>query len=211
MLDMAQQPEGESEMASTTKPRAYHRGNVREDLIEAALEMLKTEGISGLSLNKMAKSLGVSAPAVYNHFRNKEALLAAVAARGFHKLTAAKEAVLAETAPGKRRRALSLAYLKFACDEPNLYRLMFRHEISNRHDYPELIAAENESYGLTVQLGNQSYDPTRAAQKYPRAFLMWSTLHGMATLIADKQIRVRTRKDLEYLADIIADGLKSRD
>jgi AcrR family transcriptional regulator len=198
-------------MGIKTEQRSYHRGNVREDLIEIATTMLRTDGISGLSLNKMAKAIGVSAPAAYNHFRNKEGLLAAVAVRGYRKLTEIKRAILLEPQIDSPLRAMSLAYLKFACDEPNLYRLMFRHEISNRKDYPELIEAEDDAYSVTVGIYYSKFDPNKRAQDYPKAFLIWSTLHGIATLISDEQIKVRNRKDLEHLADIVVEGFSHMD
>lgn len=194
-------------MPAKTKERAYHKGNVREDLIAAALAMLRTDGISALSLNKMSKSVGVSTPAAYNHFRNKEDLLAAVAVRGFRKLAALQSKVLQEAPPKSRTAALSLSYLKFARSEPNLYRLMFRHEISNRQDYPELERAENETYGLAARLYHPDYDPARPSQEFPKAFLLWATLHGIATLIADEQVKVRTDKDLQHLVRIVVDGI----
>lgn len=194
-------------MTAKTKKRAYHRGNVREDLIDAALAMLRTEGISGLSLNKMAQSIGVSTPAAYNHFRNKEDLLAAVAVYGFNRLAAIQGRILARTAAKDRTAALSLAYLKFAMDEPNLYRLMFRHEISNRQDYPDLERAENETFGLSARLYHPDYDPARRSQDFPKAFLLWATLHGIATLIADEQVKVRNRRDLDQLVRIVVEGL----
>src|SRR4051794_5986910 len=66
--------------------RAYHHGNLRADLIGAAVEIIGKHGTSALTLQALADRLGVSQAAPYRHFTNKEALLAAVAVDGFQAL-----------------------------------------------------------------------------------------------------------------------------
>lgn len=109
----------------TTK-RAYHHGNLRPALINAALRELATAGIDGLSLRNVARRAGVSAPAVYRHFQDKDDLLTAVAVecaeRLFTSLTAAVAA--APPDPLERFRATGIAYLRFAVAHPDYYLAM---------------------------------------------------------------------------------------
>lgn len=187
-------------MTATQPERRYHRGNVRADLIKAALKVLKKEGVSAVTLTGLAQAIGVSTPAVYNHFRNKEALLAAVAVAGYRRLIAREKVALSGASPEGRLRAVAVAYLRFALAEPNLYRLMFRREIENRSLYPELIEAEDEAFALAGRILEPMIDPTRRPQDYPRAFLPWATLHGIAMLMSDRQVAFRDDRELEAIA-----------
>ena len=64
------------------KSKTYHHGNLKEALISAGLEILSEKGMEGLSLRNVAKQIGVSHAAPYNHFHDKQALLAAMSTVG---------------------------------------------------------------------------------------------------------------------------------
>ncbi|HLU92147.1 MAG TPA: helix-turn-helix domain-containing protein, partial [Pedomonas sp.] len=66
--------------------RRYHHGNLQEELIATALEMLEAQAEGNISLRELARRVGVSPNAAYRHFPDKEALLAALAAEGFQRL-----------------------------------------------------------------------------------------------------------------------------
>src|SRR5271165_7033628 len=107
-------------------PRPYHHGDLAAALIEQGLALLETKGLDDLSLRAVARRARVSAAAVYRHFADKDALLAAIAARGFAELNQAFDRGLAKArrrAPLGRLRALGLAYIDFALSHPGLYRL----------------------------------------------------------------------------------------
>ena len=70
---------------------AYHHGNLREALIQAARELIKEKGPAGFTFADAARSAGVSAAAPYRHFRDRDALIADVALRGFELFTARLE------------------------------------------------------------------------------------------------------------------------
>ena len=67
----------------TDASNLYHHGNLRQSLLENSLQLLCNEGIEGLSLRRLAELTGVSRAAPYHHFKDKQALLAAVAEQGF--------------------------------------------------------------------------------------------------------------------------------
>src|ERR1035437_1220596 len=75
-----------AEKPVSQKKLKYHHGELRSALIEAALEILKTAGMEGLSLRVLARATGVTQAAPYSHFRDKDDLLAAVAETGFQRL-----------------------------------------------------------------------------------------------------------------------------
>jgi len=106
--------------------KAYHHGELRESLLEAAEALLEQDGPAGLSLRKVGRQLGVTPGAPYRHFEDKDALLAALATEGFRKLRAAMLATQEGAADGQERlRRAGVGYLQFASAHPELFRLMF--------------------------------------------------------------------------------------
>src|SRR5690606_17147113 len=103
--------------------KPYHHGNLPAALVDAALEVLESEGIEALTLRELARRVGVTHAAPYRHFKDKAALLAALAAEGFARLSRAVEARRGEGIAGAAE-----AYLRFAADHPAHFRLMFAPE-----------------------------------------------------------------------------------
>lgn len=105
---------------------SYHHGKLRPALIAAALRELAHEGVEGFSLRNVARRAGVSAPAVYRHFEDKDDLLVAVATECADRLAAQMiEAVAAAPAdPLERFRATGIALVRFAVAHPEHYRAL---------------------------------------------------------------------------------------
>lgn len=106
---------------------AYHHGNLREALITQGLRALAESGVDGISLRDIARRAGVSAPAVYRHFADKHALVAAIAIDCVERIRAAVDAALA-AAPAddmlERFRATGVAYVRFAVAHPEHFRAL---------------------------------------------------------------------------------------
>ena len=107
--------------------KAYHHGNLREDLVTAALEIITRHGAAALTLRSVAKRLGVSQTAPYRHFSSKETLLAAVANQGFAALLSRfREGIeAAGTRPLDRFRSISITYAAFALEHPAHFAVMY--------------------------------------------------------------------------------------
>lgn len=106
--------------------KAYHHGNLRAALVAAALKEIAKAGPEAFSLREVARRAGVSAPAVYRHFADKDALLAAVAADCWDRIGAAMLAAI-EGEPDdalERFRATGIAYVTFAVEHPEHFRVM---------------------------------------------------------------------------------------
>ncbi|MDL4817347.1 TetR/AcrR family transcriptional regulator [Actinomadura opuntiae] len=110
-----------------SQPRQrYHHGDLRAAVLCRAEEILREHGADQLSLRQIARDVGVSHGAPSRHFRDKQALLDALAVTGFDRLAAEfQHAVTAETAFDARLHALAHAYLRFAMENPALLALMF--------------------------------------------------------------------------------------
>ena len=104
---------------------AYHHGDLREALIRAALLDAEQGGPEAISIKALAKKLGVSQPAPYRHFADREALLAAVAAEAFRQFSGELRAAIER--PGKRSKLsrLARAMLEFGLRRNGIFRLMF--------------------------------------------------------------------------------------
>ena len=107
--------------------RGYHHGNLKEALIQAALDLIAAKGPSGFTFAEAARSAGVSPAAPYRHFRDRDELIANVARRGFELFEAALKAAWQDGRPDPSTafERLGRAYLDFARTEPAYYSAMF--------------------------------------------------------------------------------------
>src|SRR5579883_2630897 len=108
-------------------PRGYHHGNLKEALIQAALDLIAEKGPWGFTFAEAARSAGVSPAAPYRHFRDRDDVLADVARRGFERfeqeLAEAWNDGLPDTVTAFEK--VGKAYLRFAQAEPAYYSAMF--------------------------------------------------------------------------------------
>lgn len=198
----------------------YHHGNLRCTLIAVAGEILEQEGVAGLSLREVARRAGVSQAAPYRHFADKEAVLAALASEGF-RILARFMAKAASGVESSRERigALGRGYVSFATKHPCLLRLMFGAEIADKDAYPELREASRAAYGLIDDaVARRLAEPDAASFDAGTATIAaWALVHGLATLLIDRQISCGTTSavDEEALAaavsGILINGLRAGD
>jgi AcrR family transcriptional regulator len=174
-----------------TPPRDYHHGDLRRVLVDGALAVLERDGAAALSLRALARDAAVSHAAPYNHFADKEALLAALAAEGFRRFAAALAAAAA-AAPDAPLLAIGGAYVAFARARPALFRLMFGPVLAGAAPGSELAEAARRAYGvLGGALGGGPRAATpRTGQPGPDddALAAWALVHGLATLLIDRAL-----------------------
>src|SRR4051794_7945118 len=103
----------------------YHHGDLRDALIKAALREAEQGGTEAISIKALAKQLGVSQPAPYRHFADREALLAAVTAEAFWQLNGILRAAMAKPSKRSKLSLLAQATLDFGLRRNGIYRLMF--------------------------------------------------------------------------------------
>ncbi len=133
-------------MSTTSTSRStYHHGHLRLALIAAARALLDEGGANAVGLREAARRVGVSPTATYRHFRDKEALLAAVAAEGFREFGAALAAAGRASEP---LSAMGAAYVDFALARPGMFRLMFSPLMAKSEAHPELKAAADEAFAM---------------------------------------------------------------
>jgi AcrR family transcriptional regulator len=188
----------------------YHHGHLREALINEACQQIEQEGAIALNLSKLAQKIGVSQPAVYRHFPNKQALVISVAQQGFERLIeelqAAFQPVEADTF--ESIKAIATAYVEFALHHPELARLMF--SMKERITDPEL---HNISKAAALPLFNiveqaQSQDNLRNQDVYTTVRIIWATIHGLAMLLMDEQMPLVTQSS-QALTEHIEETVRS--
>jgi AcrR family transcriptional regulator len=168
--------------------RGYHHGNLREALIQAALDLIGEKGPTGFTFAEAARSAGVSPAAPYRHFRDRDELLADVAARGFAAFADALEAAWEDGRPEPARafERVGRAYLAFAHDEPAYYSAMFESGISVA-DTPALREASDRAYAVLRSASEALVAAMPAKSRPPAAmvgFHVWALAHGVASLFA---------------------------
>lgn len=168
--------------------RSYHHGNLREALIEAALDLIAAKGPAGFSFAEAARSAGVSPAAPYRHFRDRDALVADVARQGFERFEGFLTHAWNQGRPDPFTALgnVGKAYLAFARNEPAYYSAMFEAGIP-LDDYPELRQAGDRAFAI-VREASEALCATLSKEKRPPALMMalhvWALSHGIASLFA---------------------------
>lgn len=174
------------------KKTAYHHGNLRGQLIEAARELIEQTGPDGFSMADACKLAGVSTAAPYRHFSSKQDLLTEVAMDGLSRLGADMEFRASDHLRGtvESIAAIGRAYVQFAIREPHTFRLMFSTEPhSGRID--EVKQVGMGSYGILLKevaryLGHENITDTVLRTAFP----LWTQVHGLSFLSIDGKLEV---------------------
>jgi len=197
-------------MSKSSNAAGYHHGNLREELVLSARSILDAEGMEKLSLRAVARKAGVSQTAPYRHFRDKPELLAAVAAMGFRELKAAMldaVSISKPKGPAQELLACGRGYVNFALTEVDVYRLIFGADVWQADQNEDLKIAANEAYGImeSAVVGNLGDQSKEASIVSASALSVWSTVHGLAHLLIDGQMKERAsdKKSLEGVIDAV--------
>lgn len=194
----------------TRKPRhSYHHGDLREAVIQAALREAEHGGPEAISIKALAKTLGVSQPAPYRHFADREALLIAVTAEAFRQFNTTLRDALAKSSRRSKLSRLAQAALVFGLERSGIYRLMFASQtMASAAKDSELHVASRE----TLALVKDALDaPVVDVVRERHALQIWASLHGVVMLaqqglLTGKNINVSREQLVE---DIVAQTLLS--
>ena len=165
---------------------SYHHGNLRETLIEAALQFIAERGPSGFAFADLARAAGVSPAAPYRHFRDRGALIAEIARRGFETLAASLERAWNDGRPDpvSAIEACGHAYLAFARQDPASYAAMFDTALP-MNDAPDLKLASDRAFAVmrrAAEAACASHPGPRRPPPVMVALHIWTMTHGTASL-----------------------------
>ena len=167
-------------------------GSLRDTLVDAAVALIARKGPQGFSLREVARRARVSEAAPYWHFADREALLAAVAERGFVEMAKQMMEIWSRpAAPAERFRALGVGYVHFALAHPSYLRVMFGSEVPDKAVHPALEEAAARTFGILVQAITecQAADQVRGGDARTLAVAAWSIVHGLAALLVDGKLK----------------------
>ena len=174
------------------KKKAYHHGDLKNALIKAGVEILAKDGVSGLSLRKVAKKAGVSHAAPYAHFADKQALIAAISTEGFRQLYEQVNEVAGKykDQPAKQMVEAAWTYVQFALDNRDRFKVMFSGVLEKERDYPDFVAETHRNFQLVKKIieANQAAGVLRSGPLDLAALSAWGSIHGFIMLLLEGQI-----------------------
>ncbi|MFT6674134.1 MAG: AcrR family transcriptional regulator [Sulfitobacter sp.] len=168
--------------------RGYHHGNLRQALIDAALQLIELRGPTGFTLSEAAKQAGVTPAAVYRHFAGREDLIAEAARQGYEIFADLMEYAYQSGQPSalKAFEATGRAYLAFARKHPGHYIAMFESGISVNRT-PELASVANRANGVLEKAAADLSQHIPADKRPPATMFsahIWALSHGVVELFA---------------------------
>ncbi|MER6431650.1 TetR/AcrR family transcriptional regulator [Streptomyces sp900105245] len=201
-------------MSPSPANRPYHHGDLRAALLESAERTLREKGAGALSLREMARDIGVSHAAPGRHFKDKQALVDALALDGYERLNEALSSAAdrPDQSFEERMTALARAYLGFAVENPELLELMF----ARKHDpdsSAQLAAAVDQSLGSFTRMIADAQERGEIVQGDPERIttVAAASLHGLAALIAGCALDAdETLAGLDAHVHLLLHGLKPR-
>lgn len=195
-----------------TKTTQYHHGNLREQILHTAFELLDAEGVDGVGIRKIARQLGVAHSAPANHFKNKQALLAALATESFRDLVTTLEKEVPENKQDIRRaiHAFSNTILAFGLKYPHRYKLLWRREYSDAQNLELGEVMEAVYTQLTALLNDHATQKQIDVES--QAIALWSLIHGYVLLRLDENLQagydeVTGIKRQVAIIDVLIDGI----
>lgn len=180
--------------ARTRSPRGQGE-RLREEILSAAQRLLvETASEDAVSIRAVADAVGVTPPSIYRHFADKDMLLLEVCRDRFSDFARTLEdAVADEVDPVERIGAMGRAYVRWAVDHPEHYRIMFmaRFELTAQEYAEEMVSADT-SFGLLLRTAQDLIDAgvvradVAAQGPLHLGILFWSAVHGLASLLVAK-------------------------
>lgn len=188
-----------------TRPAPYHHGNLPQTLLDSALQLIAEVGPVGFTLREVARRAGVSHNAPYRHFRDKEDLMAAVAAQGYQELNDAMlEGAAQASNPLGRLHSAGLAYIAFALKRPQHFAVMFEAPFPEER-HPVAAQAAKTAFSTLMSLVQAAQDAQQLPEGRPadQALLAWSMVHGVAKLAITGRLPWRSRAAVMKFAKLV--------
>jgi AcrR family transcriptional regulator len=170
--------------------RGYHHGDLAEAMVSAALKLTKEFGPAGFTFAEAARLVGVSPAAPYRHFRDRDALMAFVAERGYEKFTRALAKAWSQGKPDAKTafKNVGQAYLAFARKEPAYYAAMFEAHLPPDLER-EILQASDKAFAILRGAAEALIEEMPVAKRPPAMMMslhVWALAHGIAVLFGSQ-------------------------
>ncbi len=201
-----------SPTSATPAKTAYHHGDLRRMLLDAALGLVASHGVQGFTLREAARAANVSHNAPYRHFDSRTHLLVELAIEGQGKLLGALQSAVARTADHRERIVrLGIAYMEFAINHSAYFRVMFSSDVA-RSRTEGLVAAQNATFQFfeSLLLASERAGLVRKGAVQQHVLVGWAALHGAAMLVLDGVLdntAVAARRKPREIARVVIESL----
>ena len=191
--------------------KAYHHGNLKLELLQAALSILDEEGVEGIGIRQVARKVGVAHSAPANHFKNKQSLITALAEEIFQNLLRLIESRFQQNlALRESVQVFCQTLLEFALTYPNRYRLMWRRDCLDNQD-AQLSASMEAVYQKLIGILHKQATKKRVDVE-SQAIAVWSLIHGYVSLRLDGNLQCGQDKlsglnRVDAIVDVLLEGL----
>lgn len=220
-------------MTTPHKKAPYHHGNLKEAMLEAGFRFLESDGLDKLSLRALAKEVGVSPTAAYNHFADKMALMVEMKTEGFRRFDDYLRHAITQEQPSNpedKVRCLGRAYTAFAFEHYSIFQLLFSWTPDPGYFTEELTnsaaCGENLMRETITELLREEGCELNHYQQSVASLSSWSLVHGLTMLLKagvidavticgnwpqefSSQNRESLQRALEHLFTIQLQGLRS--
>ncbi len=171
--------------------KTYHHGNLREVLLNAALEILDSSGVEAVSIRAIARMANVSHAAPANHFADRRALLTAISVLIFKQLATTIDTALASgpAARKKRIKVFADSLLEFGLNYPHRYKLMWRRDLLDDDDLELQQTMDGIYAALLAELSSNSFPSNYSSDTF--AIALWSLVHGYVSMRLDGNFEAR--------------------
>lgn len=191
-----------------TERKERHKEDLKREILDAALELFSEQGFEKTSIRNIAEKIEYSPTTIYLYFQNKNDIIHGLHVEGFKLLTAKFADLANEAHPFKRLTKMGYAYMSFAQENPEVYKLLFVMSEPMKHleeckdeDWVEGDRAFDAL--LTTVTQCQEYGYFRGLDTKKLSMMIWSTMHGLCTL--------STSGHMEHVKEVRETELKSND
>ena len=184
----------------TQSSARYHHGDLRRQLVEAATQVVREQGTEALRVRSLATSLDVTHPAAYAHFRDRDALLAAVLTEAYERLSIRIATSQGATGPISKLIAIAVAYMDFARREQGIFLAMIGPRLNARNDQPALEEALQKAWTMIGDIFAE-FEMTSLPLGTGTAVAYWSALQGLAAQVVLGRVRIADERIERFTAD----------
>jgi AcrR family transcriptional regulator len=193
--------------------RPYHHGSLRAALVESGVTLARAGGPAAVVLREASRRAGVSHTAAYRHFASHEALLDEVAGAAAAALARAMEDRIADASSSPERlRAVGLAYIDFALEEPGLFRTAFgTHPAAGWPEGTGRGRTGRSPYELLAGVLDEleAAGMLRPGVREGAEIAAWSAVHGFACLVLDGPLRAMGEAERDAARDLVLERIDS--
>ena len=172
------------------KTAATTKDDVRAGILNASLTLMNEGGLGSLSMREVARRAGVSHQAPYHYFADREAILAELAGEGFDQLYDYMVSALGQAKNKAHKiQLLGEAYVRFALNNQEVFKLMFRCEMCDLSRYPDAKAKADRAFNTVVEvIGASGTAANKADPDLTPVIACWAMAHGLATLMLEGKL-----------------------